>query len=294
MLAGSGESGVRSREPGVRRWRALSRSEPPRSTQVVHPLSPGSSHSNDLLDSTDYAADTNNTASALSARLRPRFLGGNSMKRLFLVLALLAAAAAGGCRACSPQSGYNCGNDGYGCGDCCDDCGGDPSCCADSCAAPCNGCCDECRPNMCDNCAGYCPPVCGQGGCQLFPALLSAIARVAIVVRRGAAVAAAAMVATTTAHPTRTAAGAAVVAAVRLGRVAVVPRATNAITLLPAHRSHRRLIPTTRSAARATSCRTTRSRWGPIEERAARIEGRAARNMPPSIPLADSRQLIYA
>jgi hypothetical protein len=91
------------------------------------------------------------------------------MNRSFLALALLAAAAAGGCRACSPQSGYNCGNDGYGCGDCCDDCGGDPSCCADSCSAPCNGCCDECRPNMCDNCAGNCPPVCGQGGCQLFP-----------------------------------------------------------------------------------------------------------------------------
>lgn len=143
-------------------------------------LAPDTSHRNDLLDSTDYAADTNITASALSARLRPRFLGGNSMKRSFLALALLAAAAAGGCRACYPSAGCGdcCGA--VGCGDCCDDCYGNQPCggdcygdqscgCADCCSAPCNGCCDECRPNWCDNGQGYCPPVCGQGGCNLFP-----------------------------------------------------------------------------------------------------------------------------
>jgi len=181
LLAESEESGFKSQETGKDRDELNARdriqADSPTPLRLLAPTTFDSFHGADLLDSTDYATDTNITASAPSARLRPRFLGGKSMNRLFFALALLAAAAAGGCRACSPQSGCGCGDACYGetsCG-CGDACYGDPSCgcgCGDPCSAPCNcgecGCCDECRANVCDNGGGYCPPVCPQGGCNAF------------------------------------------------------------------------------------------------------------------------------
>jgi hypothetical protein len=107
---------------------------------IEHPASRIKHRHFNLLDSADYAADTNgidlergaaNPCSSWPAAARPRSLGGKSMKRTLVVL-VLAVLSTAGCRAINVNDRY--GN--YGCGDACGDSCGDA--CGDACDQPCH------------------------------------------------------------------------------------------------------------------------------------------------------------
>lgn len=147
---------------------------------------------NDLLDSVDYAADTNRTDIAAATILHFSFawqavthgcLGGTLMKRTLLVLALAVLSSAG-CRVIGPQSNCQCGNcdcgepvyDGYQYDDSYDypydvpqPVGG-----CDACGQPCSGTVAGCVENSYlyqgggdgEFFARYCGCGCGGAGCD--------------------------------------------------------------------------------------------------------------------------------